>query len=151
MSEAGVGAKPHVERGNPRRQDTTPPLLRVGFRPFFLAGSMWAMIAVLLWLGMLAGLLDAPGGMDPVAWHQHEMLFGFASAVIAGFILTAIPNWTGRLPVAGSALAALALLWLAGRVALLLGGLIGAPLAAVVDASFLFVLAGLIAREIVKG
>ncbi len=148
MSEAERGATNlHVERQKPRRREASIPFLRVGFRPFFLMGPAWAVIAVVLWLCMLAGLLDAPGGMDPVAWHQHAMLFGFASAVIAGFILTAIPNWTGRLPVAGRALAALAALWLAGRVALLLGG----GLAAVIDVAFLFVLAGLIAREIIKG
>ena len=126
-------------------------MLRAGFRPFFLMGSVWAVVAITLWLSMLAGLLDTPGAMDPVAWHQHGMLFGFASAIIAGFILTAIPNWTGRLPVAGGGLAALALLWLAGRVALFLDDVIGAQAAALIDAAFLFTLAGLIAREIIMG
>ncbi len=128
-----------------------PPILRVGFRPFFLMGSLWAAVAVTLWLGKLASLLSLPTAMDPLAWHQHEMLFGFTSAIITGFILTAIPNWTGRLPVAGSALAALALLWLAGRVALLFDSMIGSPLAALVDGVFLVVLASLVAREIVMG
>ena len=123
----------------------------MGFRPFFLLGSAWSAVAVTLWLGMLAGLLDPLGGMDALVWHQHEMLFGFASAIVTGFILTAIPNWTGRLPVAGFALAGLALLWLTGRAALLLGGIIGNPLAAAIDSVFLFVLAALIAREIIKG
>ena len=98
-----------------RRAATAMPLLRSGFRPFFLLGALYAVVAVLLWLGLLAGLLDAPGGQDPLFWHRHEMLFGFASAIIAGFVLTAVPNWTGRLPVAGPLLAALALLWLAVR------------------------------------
>ncbi|MGI9501086.1 MAG: NnrS family protein [Geminicoccaceae bacterium] len=152
MNEAGRGgADLHGERRRAHRQVVAMPFLRAGFRPFFLLGSAWAVIAIVLWLGMLAGFLDALGDMDPVAWHQHEMLFGFTSAVVAGFILTAIPNWTGRLPVAGRALAALASLWLLGRVALLLGGLIGAPLAALIDTAFLFLLAGLIAREIIKG
>lgn len=141
----------HVERQGPHRRRSTVPLLLVGFRPFFLMGSGWAVVAVMLWLGMLAGHFNAPSGMDPIAWHQHAMVFGFTSAVIAGFILTAVPNWTGRLPVAGPALAGLASLWLLGRLALLVGGVIGAPLAALVDTAFLFVLAGLIAREIIKG
>lgn len=151
MNEARGDTDLPIERQKPPRRKTSIPFLRVGFRPFFLMGASWAVIAVLLWLGMLAGVLDAPGGMDPIAWHQHAMLFGFTSAIVAGFILTAIPNWTGRLPVAGKALAALASLWLAGRLAILTSGVIGAPLAALVDASFLFVLAGLIAREIIVG
>ncbi|MGI9417632.1 MAG: NnrS family protein [Geminicoccaceae bacterium] len=126
------------------------PLFRISLRPFFLLGSIWAVAAVGIWLGWLAALFDLPGQMEPVAWHQHEMLFGFASAVITGFILTAIPNWTGRLPVAGWALAALASLWLAGRVALLMSSIIGEPAAALIDVAFLFVLAGVIAREIIK-
>ncbi len=146
-----VGDDTALEERRRRRKAGSPPILRVGFRPFFLLGSLWAAVAVSLWLGMLTGLLDSPAAMDPLAWHQHEMLFGFASAIITGFILTAIPNWTGRLPVAGSALAVLALVWLAGRVALLLGGMIGSPLAAMIDSVFLVVLAGLVAREIVKG
>ena len=152
MSEAKQGAAdlPNDER-RARRRETSIPLLRAGFRPFFLMGSAWAVVAITLWLGMLAGLLDTPGAIDPVAWHQHAMLFSFASAIIAGFILTAIPNWTGRLPVAGRALAALALLWLVGRAALFLSSLIGAPAAALIDSTFLFVLAGLIAREIIMG
>ena len=139
------------ERQRMSREMAVTPFLRAGFRPFFLLGSAWAAIAVMLWLGMLAGFLDAPGGMPPLAWHQHEMLFGFVSAIIAGFILTAIPNWTGRRPVASRALAALVSLWLMGRLALFFGGLVGVSLAAMIDGAFLFVLAGLIAREIIKG
>lgn len=133
------------------RRLATIPVLSFGFRPFFLMGALYAAFAVLHWLLILGGMVEAPGGIDPIAWHQHEMLFGFSSAIVAGFILTAVPNWTGRLPVAGRALAALALLWLAGRVALALIGVIGEPIAALIDAAFLFVLAGLIAREIVNG
>ncbi len=134
-----------------RRTRSTAPILRVGLRPFFLMGAVWAVFAICLWLAVLADLLTLPSAMAPVAWHQHEMLFGFSSAVIAGFILTAVPNWTGRLPVAGPALAVLALLWLAGRLAILVSGTISATLAALIDASFLFTLAGLIAWEIVMG
>jgi len=128
-----------------------PPILRAGFRPFFLLGALWASIAVLGWVAELAGLVALPGRLAAIAWHQHEMLFGFAAAIVAGFLLTAIPNWTGRLPVNGVALAGLAGLWLAGRIALLAGEVIGAIAAALIDGAFLVVLAGLVAREIVSG
>ena len=74
-----------------------------GFRPFFFLAGAWSAIAVALWLAMLAGRLESPSALDPVSWHVHEMVFGFAAAAIGGFILTAIPNWTGRAPVAGGA------------------------------------------------
>ena len=113
-------------------------------------GAAFAPIAVLIWIAEFSGVALLSPALDGLAWHQHEMLFGFTSAVIAGFILTAIPNWTGRLPVAGRALAVLASLWLAGRLAMLASGIIGLPVAALIDAAFLFVLAGLIAQEIIK-
>lgn len=87
----------------------------------------------------------------PIDWHVHEMLFGYVAAAIAGFLLTAIPNWTGRLPVAGWPLAGLAGLWLAGRLALFFSAKIGGAFAAVVDVLFLLTLAALAAREIVAG
>ena len=88
--------------------------------------------------------------VDPLAWHRHEMLFGFAGAVICGFLLTAIPNWTGRLPIAGSPLAALFTLWLAARLALLFSGFSGLAVAVVLDVGFYILLAGLFAREVVS-
>ncbi|MGI9433757.1 MAG: NnrS family protein [Geminicoccaceae bacterium] len=145
MAESGS------ERPTRRQVHVHPPILRAGFRPFFLVGSVFAPIAILLWLVELAGLSPMPCSIDPLAWHQHEMLFGFSSAIIAGFILTAIPSWTGRLPVVGGALAGLVLLWLVGRVAIFLGGAIGTPTAPLIDVAFLFVLVGLIVREIIKG
>jgi uncharacterized protein involved in response to NO len=84
-------------------------------------------------------------------WHVHEMIFGYGGAVVAGFLLTAIPNWTGRLPVAGGALAALAALWAAGRIAVFVSAAIGRPAAAAIDAAFLFVFAALVAREVAAG
>ena len=92
-----------------------------------------------------------PSRFDPLAWHIHEMLFGFAMAAIAGFLLTAIPNWTGRPPVAGVGLALLAGLWALGRIACLLSAPLPAWCAIVVDVSFPIVLAGVVAREIVAG
>jgi len=87
---------------------------------------------------------------DPTRWHAHEMLFGYASAVVAGFALTAVPNWTGRLPISGLPLLALHLIWLAGRLALLSPDM-PLPAAAAIDAVFLPVLAAALGREIVAG
>ena len=94
-----------------------PALFREGFRPFFLAAGLWAPAAMALWICYLAGWIDLPTAFGPLNWHIHEMLFGFAAAAIAGFLLTAIPNWTGRMPLQGVPLIVLASLWLAGRIA----------------------------------
>lgn len=126
-----------------------PPVLRGGFRPFFLGGALWALIVLVLWIGALAGLLTLPTAFDPLAWHRHEMLFGYLAAIIAGFLLTAIPNWTGRLPVTGKRLAALAGLWLAARLAVLFSAVTGSWPALVLDVGFLFVLFVVAAREVI--
>ena len=125
-----------------------PPLLRAGFRPFFLGGALWALIVVALWVCALSGQLTLPTAFEPLAWHRHEMLFGYLGAVIAGFLMTAIPNWTGRLPIAGAPLAALSGLWLAARLALLFSATFGGLVAAVLDVGFLLVLAAVCAREV---
>jgi uncharacterized protein involved in response to NO len=131
--------------------DTGPALLTHGFRPFFLAAGLWAVAAMAWWLWTLAGGAPPPTVFDPITWHAHEMLFGFVVAAIAGFLLTAIPNWTGRLPVRGWRLAALAGLWLAGRIAVAVSALIGAGPAAAIDVAFLVALAATVLREIVAG
>jgi uncharacterized protein involved in response to NO len=128
-----------------RRRYTASALLSFGFRPFFLGAAVWAVIAVPLWLAAFfggAGLLDRD-------WHVHEMLFGYVGGVIAGFLLTAAPNWTGRLPVTGLPLALLFALWIAGRAAMLAAPL--SPIGAGVDAAFLIVFAGLVWREVLAG
>ncbi len=130
------------------RMAATHPFLRGGFRPFFFGGAAWGLIALVLWLFALAGAVTLPTLFDSIAWHRHEMLFGFVGAVIAGFLLTAIPNWTGRLPIAGYPLAALAGLWLAGRLAVLFSSATGAFAAALIDAGFFFVVAMFAAREV---
>ncbi|MBL8545948.1 MAG: NnrS family protein [Hyphomonadaceae bacterium] len=119
------------------------PVFAMGFRPFFLFGAAFAACALPLWIIGFHGWI--PGVNRD--WHVHEMLFGYLAAVIAGFLLTAVPNWTGRLPVAGAPLAALFSLWCAGRLVMLLGA--GTLLAAVIDTAFLFALAGIIAREVI--
>jgi uncharacterized protein involved in response to NO len=128
-----------------------PALFSYGFRPFFLAGSTWAALAVVLWLPQFLGEIAIPTVMTPMDWHIHEMIFGYVAAVVAGFLLTAIPNWTGRLPVCGVPLASLAALWLAGRVAMLVSQIIGAPVAVAIDLAFLAFLAFVAIREIVAG
>jgi uncharacterized protein involved in response to NO len=93
------------------------PLLRLGFRPFYLGAAVFAMLAVPLWIAVLLGTMTMNIGISPLLWHAHEMLFGFAVAVIVGFLLTAGKAWTGLATPRGASLAALALLWLAARVA----------------------------------
>lgn len=124
-------------------------LLGAPFRVFFLLAALLAAFAVPLWLGALAhGWMIAPT-LDARDWHVHEMLFGYLAAVVAGFLFTAIPNWTGRLPLAGRALTLLALLWLCGRAAMALSP--WAWLAGVAGAAFLPVVAALAWREVIAG
>lgn len=132
------------------RMAASPPILRGGFRPFFLGGAVWAVVAVVLWLCSLAGQVTLPTAFDALAWHRHEMLFGFVGAIIAGFLLTAIPNWTGRLPVAGIPLASLFVLWLAGRLAMLFSEALGPAVAAIIDVGFYLLLAAIAGREVIE-
>jgi uncharacterized protein involved in response to NO len=76
-----------------------PRLLGAGFRPFFLLAGLTAALVVPVWLAMFAGYLTVPTAFDPLSWHVHEMLFGFVQAAVTGFLLTAVPNWTGRMPI----------------------------------------------------
>lgn len=120
-------------------------LFSMGFRPFFFAAGVWAALAVPLWMAGFFGWLPHISR----DWHVHEMLFGYLSAVIAGFLLTAIPNWTGRLPVTGVPLFLLFSLWCIGRLAMLV-----APesiAAALLDSLFLTALACVVAREVIAG
>ncbi len=133
-----------------QRMASAIPFMRGGFRPFFMGGAVWAACAVLLWLLSLAGVYELQSAFDPIAWHRHEMLYGFVGAVIAGFLLTAIPNWTGRLPIAGWPLAGLFLIWVLGRGANLFSADIGPVIAALVDVGFYVVLSALATREVLE-
>jgi uncharacterized protein involved in response to NO len=128
-----------------------PTILSAGFRPFFLLSGIWAAAAVPLWLCFLAGGLTIPTAFPPAVWHVHEMVFGYAGATVAGFLLTAIPNWTGRPPLQGAPLAVLALLWCAGRAAVLVSTWIGTGSAAAIDLAFPLLFLGVVAREIIAG
>ncbi|NDW58808.1 NnrS family protein [Yangia sp. PrR004] len=130
---------------------TGPALFSYGFRPFFLGAGVWAVLSACLWLALLSGTLALPTRLDPVSWHAHEFLFGYLGAVLAGFMMTAVPNWTGRMPIVGWPLMLLFTLWLVSRLAMGVSALLPAGLGASVDGSFLLVLALVMLREIVAG
>jgi len=144
--------RPRPKGGIPRGLARTGPVIfSYGFRPFFLGGALWAIVAMVLWIAALSGFIDIGGDYGAPNWHAHEMLFGFASAVLAGFLLTAVPNWTGRLPVSGKPLVWLFALWCAGRLLLLVPDQVGVVTAAAVDGLFLPALLTICAREVIAG
>jgi uncharacterized protein involved in response to NO len=127
------------------------PLLANGFRPFFLFGSIYAGLAILIWLPVFYGEITLTSAFAPRDWHVHEMLYGYLPAVITGFLFTAIPNWTGRLPIQGTPLLVLVIVWIAGRVGVTFSAETGWLVAMLVDASFLLLVAAAAAREIWAG
>ena len=136
----------------PRLRDYRgPALLSYGFRPFFLLGAIQAGLAMAAWLPIFNGQLAVSTAFGPIDWHVHEMLYGFLPAVVTGFLLTAIPNWTGRLPIQGMPLLVLVAVWLAGRVAVTYSADIGWLTAAIIDVAFLMLVIAATAREIVAG
>lgn len=128
-----------------------PALFSYGFRPFFLLAGLYSGLAILVWLPMFFGELFAATTFAPRDWHIHEMLFGYVAAVVTGFLLTAIPNWTGRLPLQGMPLLVLVMVWFLGRIAVSTSAWIGWASAAVVDSAFLVLVAAAAAREIAAG
>lgn len=128
-----------------------PAIFSYGFRPFFFGGAVLAALLIALWLPWFLGLISLPSAFPPVAWHAHELLFGYVPAIIAGFMLTAVPNWTGRLPIVGPPLAGLFGVWLLGRIAMA-GSVYLPPLAlAILTLAFPLLFAAAIAREILAG
>jgi uncharacterized protein involved in response to NO len=112
-----------------------PPVLRLGFRPFFWLAALFAAIAIPFWAAKYAGTAARlPTPLPAYEWHAHEMVFGFALAVVVGFLFTASRNWTGLDTPTGSHLAALALLWIAARVSVLVAPL---AIAAVCSSGFI--------------
>ena len=128
-----------------------PALFSYGFRPFFLFGAVWSVLALAIWLPMLSGHLDLPTAFSPIDWHVHELIYGYVPAIVAGFLLTAVPNWTGRLPVVGLPLGMLFSIWIAGRLVIATSALVTPVVAAAIDLSFLMALGAVIAREVVTG
>jgi uncharacterized protein involved in response to NO len=128
-----------------------PALLSYGFRPLFLLGSIYAGTMIPVWLGVFEGELQLPTAFAPRDWHVHEMLFGYVAAIVGGFLLTAVPNWTGRLPLQGTPLALLVSSWLAGRIAVCVSAWIGWEVACAIDAAFPTLLAAAAAREVIAG
>lgn len=128
-----------------------PAILSFGFRPFFLGAALWAALAMALWIFALSGAYVLPTAFDPVSWHAHEFLFGYLSAVIAGFLLTAVPNWTGQLPIVGWPLGGLFALWVIGRAVVLCSAGLPPVAVAAADLAMPLALTGFLAREIITG
>lgn len=116
-------------------------MLAYGFRPFFLLAGVYGTLIVAAWLAVYTGILPLPKTFPPMLWHGHEMLFGFTAAVLSGFLMTAIPNWTQSPPVSGGRLAVLITLWFAGRLAFLAADFLPAVVVAIADLALIPTLA----------
>ncbi|MBN9600428.1 MAG: NnrS family protein [Afipia sp.] len=125
--------------------------LSYGFRPFFLFGALYAGLAIAIWLPVFMGDLSLRSAFAPRDWHVHEMLYGYLAAVIAGFLFTAIPNWTGHLPYRGKPLLVLVIVWALGRAAVTFSDAIGWSSAMLIDVAFLALIAASAGREVVAG
>jgi len=134
-----------------RRPDTTVAFLSYGFRPFFFFGALYAATNMLLWLPFYFADIEMPIVVSAIDWHIHELVFGVLPAIVAGFLLTAVPNWTGRLPVRGLPLLMLVLIWVAGRLAFNFSAYVGLTFIAIVDCAFLATLLVAVANEIIAG
>lgn len=128
-----------------------PAIFSYGFRPFFLAATVFAAGVIPVWMLVISGEWDLYSTFAPVDWHIHEMLFGYAAAVVAGFLFTAIPNWTGRMPIKGWPLAGLLVFWLLGRLAMSGAFGVGALAVLLLDCAFLGAIVVMISIEIIAG
>ena len=135
----------HMNLGMPTPQGL--PLLRLGFRPFYLGGALLAAVIVPLWIALFLGQMQLATSVPPLLWHAHEMLFGFAVSIIVGFLLTAGKNWTGLATSRGPALGALALIWLPARVTAVVGPY---PLYMVLDMALLPLVAGVLVNILLR-
>lgn len=125
-------------------------LFAYGFRPFFLLAGLYAVIAIPVWLAILWRTSLPLHLLPPQLWHAHEMLYGFVGAALAGFLLTAVPSWTGAKGFAGAPLAAVVVAWLLGRCAFLLSGVLPVWTVVVLELSFLPALGALLAPPLVR-
>lgn len=127
-----------------------PPFLRLAFRPLFLGGTLFSILAISWWIFFwLNPFAWAPHG-GPTWWHGHEMLFGFGAAIVGGFLLTAVQNWTGVIGIRGKPLAALALIWLLGRLLMAFGASLPPLIVAVGDVAYLFFATLAMAYPVIK-
>lgn len=128
-----------------------PAFLNLGFRPFFTAAALFAVLSMLVWMGVTAfGWQTDFTALPVITWHAHEMIYGYALAVIAGFLLTAVRNWTGVRTLHGTPLLLLLLLWLTGRLLLLMGTAVPLLLIALVDSLFMLWLIGALLVPVIK-
>lgn len=142
---------PIKSQGDPRISSSPPALLALGFRPFFTLAAPFGAIAMLAWAIIYAHAPTwTPAGLPPILWHGHEMIYGFANAVIAGFLLTAVANWTGRNTIQGIPLAVLAAFWLTARLAYLLPSAAALAIGAAADLLFGFGLLAALAEPVVR-
>ena len=126
------------------------PLFNLGFRAFFALAGLSALLLIIVWNGLFKGTLTLTNYFAPNEWHAHEMLLGYSVAVMAGFLLTAVKNWTGQATATGDKLAGLCLLWLYGRIVPFYAGLLPDGLIALIDFAFLPVLAYQVSQPILK-
>lgn len=125
-------------------------LFAIGFRPFFLGAAAIAVAWMGLWISFLFSGISTHDNIMPVLWHGHEMLFGFAMAVIAGFLLTAMQNWTGLKLVTAGQLGLLVAIWLAGRLAFAFSGAMPLWLISLLDLGFLPLLCLIVTRTLIR-
>jgi uncharacterized protein involved in response to NO len=133
-----------------QQEQQITPLFRLGFRPFFLSGALFSVIAIILWLFILKGKIALQPFGSGYWWHIHEMIFGFACAIVAGFLLTAVQNWTGTRGIYGRKLMLLFTIWLLGRIVMLYPQLFGNTFSSFIDLSFLPLTAFFLAQPIIN-
>ncbi|RUO76462.1 NnrS family protein [Pseudidiomarina taiwanensis] len=133
-----------------QQEQKIAPLLRLGFRPFFLFGSLFATLSMALWLLTLKGVVSIEPLNGMLWWHSHEMLFGFTAAIIAGFLLTAVQTWTNIPSIKGGQLLLLVCLWFLARLLILSGSTSALPLAMIADLMFLPLTAFFVGQRVVK-
>lgn len=135
-----------------RRGYDGPAIFERGFRPFFFLAGLWALVPLSLWVLIYTGVITPLTDINAQAWHGHEMIFGYAGAALAGFALTAIPNWTGRLPVRGKRLFMLVTLWLLARSLSVSALFVDVSIYALaLESLFFIVFSALVFREILAG
>ncbi|MAL80819.1 MAG: short-chain dehydrogenase [Sneathiella sp.] len=136
----------------PRLRDYKgPAILSYGFRPFFFFGALFAGLSMMVWLPVFYGNLEISSLFGPIDWHIHEVFFGYLAAIISGFLFTAVPNWTGRLPIQGNPLLLLVVIWVAGRIAITFSLYFGWILTMVIDLAFLTAIVFVIGNEVISG